>query len=391
MPVNDMDFVQISSILNTLHQAVTGQEPQAVVDTSSFISVATTTLKTGYDPVNKAISQVLGKTIFSNRPYYGKFRGLMMSNEQYGNHFRKVSYGDNDAIDEKAYDLTDGQSVDQQIVQKPKLLQTNWYGANVWTDMQTVFDKQLDCAFSGPAELRQFFVGQLQAVYDKMEQRRETTSRMTLCNLIGGTIKAANAPQVVHLITEYNAETGKSITADDYRSPDNYPDFIRWVSARIMTASDRLTDRLMMYHQNVTGKEIPRHTPYGLQQLYILSSDKNNMLTRVLSTTYHDEMARLAASETLNFWQSPDKPDTINVKASWMGKDGTIQTDSVGTETAGVFAVLFDREAAGITIVNQSAKPAPYNARGEYQNTFWHYTHRYFNDNTENCVVFLLD
>lgn len=388
---NDLTFEQISALLNTLHDMVTGETSQAVVDTSSFVQVANTTLKTGYDPVLKAISQVMARTIFANRPYTGKFRGLMMTNQQFGNHSRKISFGDTNAENEVAYALTNGESIDQQKVRTPIVLQTNIYGAAVWKDVTTTFKNQLDCAFSGPDELRQFFQAQMQNVVDKMEQRRETTARMTLANLIGGTVKAANTPQVVHLLTEYNAATGKSLTAEDYRSPDNYQDFILWAYARIKTVSDLLTERTVTFHQNVTGKEITRHTPYSLQNLYVLSGNQREIESRILSSVFNPERVKLATTEVVNFWQSLDKPDTINVKASWMDNTGAVQTDSAGTETSGVFAVIADREAAGITVVDQSVDVAPYNADGRYQNTFWHYTHRYFNDNTENAAVFLLD
>ena len=58
---------------------------------------------------------------------------------------------------------------------------------------------------------------------------------------------------------------------------------------------------------------------------------------------------------------------------------------------ANIFGVMFDDEAAGYVRVNRWSAPAPFNARGGYQNTFWHFTDRYFNDFTENAVVLLMD
>ena len=56
-----------------------------------------------------------------------------------------------------------------------------------------------------------------------------------------------------------------------------------------------------------------------------------------------------------------------------------------------MFGVLFDEEAAGYTMINEWANPAPFNARGGYTNMFWHRTVRYYNDFSENAVVLLLD
>ncbi len=55
-----------------------------------------------------------------------------------------------------------------------------------------------------------------------------------------------------------------------------------------------------------------------------------------------------------------------------------------------VVGVLMDEEAAGYTVVNEWSAPAPFNARGGYTNIFWHFTDRYWNDFSENCVVFML-
>ena len=66
--VNNMDFVQMSTVLNDLYQQTTGQKAIAITNEAEFISVAQKVLKQGYDPVISAISQVLSRTIFSIRP-----------------------------------------------------------------------------------------------------------------------------------------------------------------------------------------------------------------------------------------------------------------------------------------------------------------------------------
>ena len=55
-----------------------------------------------------------------------------------------------------------------------------------------------------------------------------------------------------------------------------------------------------------------------------------------------------------------------------------------------VFGVIFDEEAAGFTEVNEWSASTPFNARGGYSNIFYHFTHRYWNDFTENHIVLLL-
>ena len=78
---NDMTLTKMATVLNTLQNQVTGKTNIAATDISSFIAQAQTTLKTGYDPVIGAISQVLSNTIFSTRPYTAKFKGLRKTNQ----------------------------------------------------------------------------------------------------------------------------------------------------------------------------------------------------------------------------------------------------------------------------------------------------------------------
>ena len=168
--VNTMTFNQVSTLLNAIHNQATGTSAAAALDTYQFVSQAQAALRTGYDPVLNAISQVLSRTIFSIRPYTAKFRGLQADALRYGNHVRKINYGDKAWQDDDRIPLTDGSSVDQQVVKKPAILQTNFYGENVYEKGYTIFRDQLDAAFSGPDEFARFTAGVVQNASDMLEK-----------------------------------------------------------------------------------------------------------------------------------------------------------------------------------------------------------------------------
>ena len=119
---NELTFEQISSVLTDIVKAATGQTYTSPIDTSSFVNLAQIALKTGYDPLNTAISQVMTRTIFSTRPYSAKFRGFEMSRERFGNATRKLQISDQNWEDDNRFELIDGQSIDQYVVKKPKVL-----------------------------------------------------------------------------------------------------------------------------------------------------------------------------------------------------------------------------------------------------------------------------
>lgn len=387
---NDLSFNQISTVLTGVYQQATGQAAPAVVDTSSFVSVAQTALLTGYDNVLQAISQVLARTIFSIRPYNRIYPGLFVSNQKYGNHIRKLTAIDGNFENDSRQPLTQGDSVDMYEVNKPGVLQTNFYGQEAFEKSITIFRDQLDVAFSGPDEFQQFISMVLQNVDDMIEQAHESMSRMTVNNLIGAVIDGGTNLQSVKLLTMYNTLTGGEFTAQTIYAPQNFQPFVRWAMSEIQNVADIMRNRTSLYHVNITNKVVQRHTPYSMQKLYMFGPFMNRVDSEVLSTTFHDNYLKIADYEKIDFWQNPQSPATINITPSYISAAGAVvKGDAVNKST--VLGVVFDDEAAGINVFNQWSAPTPFNAKGGYSNIFWHFTDRYWNDTTENAAVFLME
>lgn len=385
---NTLTFTQIATILNSVNQQATGRTGITVTNTAEFVSVANTTLLSGYDNVINAISQVLSRTIFSIRPYNRKFSGLFMDEIRFGSHVRKLTAVDSDAENDTSKSLTDN-TYDMYRVNKKHVLQTNFYGANVYKRWVTIYRHQLKEAFSGPDQFGSFISMILQNVSDQIEQDHENLARMTVANFIGGKI-AANS-NVIKLVTEYNDATGLALDSDTVKKPENFVPFMKWAWARIKTVSDMMTERTEYFHINVDGKPVSRHTPKERQKMYMYAAEVNNMEASVLSSVFHDNYLRGVEFETVNFWQSIETPMGIRVAPSYMKNDGTVATAEEEITQSNVFGVLFDEEAMGITTIDQWTSTTPFNSDGGYSNTFWHFTDRYYNDFTENGVVFLLE
>ena len=402
MPTNTMTFNQIATVLNAIQQQVTGQSAIAPTNTADFVSVANTVLQTGYEPVINAISQILSRTIFSIRPYERKFGIVEVNESNYGNHVRKLSIADRPVDEDSgykwpvAYDAGqnppsgDGQSVDDQILKKPQILQTNFYGKNVFQDHYTIFMEQLDSAFTGPDQFGSFLAMVTQNMVDKLEQCRESMGRMTVANFIGGIIDENNSDRIVHLLTEYNTLTGLSLTAQTVMQPANYRAFVQWAYARILTISGMMTERSQKYQTVVNGLPIMRHTPRDRQKMMIYAPASYEMTTMAVANTYHDRLLQMGAYETVNFWQSIQTPDTIQVTPGRIGANGAVVAGNAVNQ-ANVFGVLFDEEALGYAAFDQRSVPSRLNGRGRYQNIWFSEIQRLWNDHSEKGVVFLLD
>lgn len=390
MAVNDLTFNQLATILNTITSQVTGVDSIAPVNTSEFITVGQTALKAGFDPLLNSLSQVLSRTVFSIRPYEAKFRGLSMDAQVWGNMTRKLNIADSEWEDDDRLELEDGESVDMYVIKKPNILQTNFYGANVYSRHYTVWRDQLNSAFSGPDEFGRFMTMITTNAQDQIEQVRESLARMIIANFITGKY-SGDSSNVIHLVTRYNAVTGGTYTSETIQQPENWAPFIKWAAAEIETLSDNLTERTVKYHINVTGKEISRHTPKRRQKVYLYKPAVNRIDSEVRSGVFHNEFLKLVDFEPVMFWQAIDNPDEIQAKPIYLQAAGTLTSPENAVELENVFGVIFDEEAMGYNIGSTWAAPTPFNARGGYSNMWYHFTGRYFNDFTENGIVLLLD
>lgn len=377
-------------VLNNIITQATGKRNIVSISGADFVSVANVALGIAPDTLLNAISQVISRTIFSIRPYNRKFAGLFVDNMKWGNHVRKINIGDKDWELNVSYDLTDGESIDADIVSKPDILQTNFYGQCVYSKHYTIFRDQLNIALQNEEEFERFYTMLVQNTMDMIEQCHENTARATICNLIGGKIKG-DASNVIHLVTEYNDVTSLQLDSASVKQPENFVPFYKWAFSRIKTISGLMTERSLQYHINVTNHNIMRHTPVQNQRLYLYTPEMNNVESSVFSSVFNEQYLKMMDYEGVNFWQSIKTPMGINVKARYINASGNVTADTTGTATSNIFGVLMDEEAAGITTYGARTATTPYNARGEYTNVWWHFNDRYWNDFTENAVVFLLD
>ena len=392
MAVNNLDFNQLATVLNSIVKQATGQNAITPTNTSEFVSVGTTALQAGYDKLATGISQVLQRTIFSVRPYYRKFAGLEADSRRWGAITRKLSIVDKDFENATRFALVDGQEPPSMFsVRKPIVLQENFYGANIFDKAVSIYRDQLDQAFTGPDQFGEFLAMVMGNISDMREQAYENMARATIGNLIGGVIETGNTAQVIHLLTEYNDQTGLNLTATTVYQPANFPAFVKWVYGRVAEISAMLTERTTLYHTNVTGKTVARHTPYDRQKVYLYAPTRYQIDSRVIADTFHDSYLRFADTETVNFWQSIKTPDSINVQASYLQADGTIATADSASTIDNIFGVIFDEDAAGIQFFNEWAAPTPFDARNGFYNDWYHWTIRYWTSFTETAIVLLMD
>jgi len=389
MSVNQMGYEQASVLLNSIVQQATGNSAIASVTPADFISVGTTALNAGYDKVLNAITQIIGRTLFSVRPYDRKLADVSRTRMEWGSIIRKLKIADTDWSDSAEFELVDGESIDQWVVKKANVLQLNFYGQNTYElQAPSIYMYQLDQAFRGPEELNSFFSMIYTNIENQKEQKIESVARMIICNFIAAKIAINNG--VIHALTEYNEDTGQSLTATTVFSPDNFPSFIYWLYARLETLAGLMSERSQLFQVNVTGKPIQQHTQRGNLKVKMYAPMMNAINARVKSTTFNDSYLKEADTEAMNYWQSIQTPNRIQTTPTYLQADGTITTGSA-VNNATVIGVMYDRDALGIVTENERTMQTPFNARGHYSNIYHTFVEKWLTDFSEKGMVICLD
>lgn len=403
MAVNSLNFEQVATVLTSIVKQATNQAVLTPTDTASFTSVAQIALRADRDAVMNAISNVLARTIFSIRPYSAKLTGLEIDTFRWGNMMRKLSIVDSDWADDPAYawpatyDAThtgnetgDGQMIDMWTIKKPNVLQTNFYGASVYFDEMTIFEDQIETAFSGPEQLGSFLSLLMTNLSNRLEMSNEGLRRGLVCNAIGALKAENNTERNIHLLTEYNTLTGNTYTVADIYTPAVFDAFCKWLYARVAEISDLFSANSTMFQTVITGKPILRHTPAEMQRVYMYSPFLRQMDARVLADTFHDTFIRFADVEALPYWQSIKTRDQVKVTPVYTGTDGTVTTGSA-TTVSNVIGLIFDRDAMGMTVLDRRVLSTPVNTKGLYRNLHVHCKQRVVWDSTEKACLLTLD
>lgn len=393
---NVLTPVDVYALMNAVVSQATGRTDLAVVDTTTFSSVGEIVLRTGTENTLNAISTVIGKTIFSVRPYKGKLESLRVAQQRWGGQVRKIInlYDEAEKSNDWNTDVTqnaldDGASVDMYKIRKPKAVQLNFYGTKVLQKHITRFRDQLSLAFHNEDEFIRFIDSVMVEFSNEIELLNEAESRATLLNFMAG-ISSMSLTEV-DLVAEYNNEYGTTYTRAQLLST-HIESFMKFVAAEIKIYSGKLTDMSTMYHANLTGyNKIMRHTPKERQKMVMYEPIFIKTQAEVYSGLFNPEYLDIGSFEGVNYWQSQSTPTAINVKPNILDvATGASKNADVAVELDYVLGILFDEEACGVMPQFDYSSTTPFNSAGGYYNMYMHWRFNSYCDYTENAVLFIL-
>lgn len=368
-----MDTTQINQIVNEVARETLGTDDIDVIDSSSLVALGNTVLSSSSntEPFLNTLLQRIGHTIISYRAYTSDLSILEVDNMTYGQIMQKVKTRMPIAVEDDTYNLVDGESIDMYVVSKPTASQKLFVKRTPVSFFRTTARKGLKEAFLSEQALGNFITAVFGEVQNAIELTQENLARLTIANYMVN----ASSNQIYDLVTMYNAATGETVPTGPSALYDEA--FCRYAIATIKNVGIKMKTMSTLYND---GSET-RHTPFEMQRFIYLVDFLTALETEVMYAAFNDNYLALTKGVPVPYWQAAKDPYSIKLK--------TEEGDEVTLEN--VVAIIHDRDALGTYRQEEEVLTTPVNAKGRYYNTFWHLDNLYFNDLSENGVIFTLN
>ena len=394
-----LTYTQIAPILTAAYAQATGRANLGTISWADMIQVFGTAQPNNQDNLYGVLEGVLAKTLFAVRPISEPFQGMEWNEQKYGDYLRKLTPITTEPLtnqewlipEEEAKEAPDFSCCSEPV--KQDFLAVRISGGNTFARKWTIYRNQINSAFNSRAGVEDFFSMLATERANRMKLDRVSVKRSLICNAIlggAGHYAAINPRMNFKALTAYNTETGLQLTKQDIMQPENFRSFLIWLKATIDTLRKMLADNSTIYHFNITGKNVDRHTPFGYERLYILTKYATYFRANEATLYNPDKLPDIGDYEEVNYWQSPLTPESVTGTAKVLAADGTI-TEKASATVGNVIAVLCDKDFMGTANIDTWTAPEPYNARFGFQNTWYHNTYRSLIDWTENAVIITLD
>ena len=382
-----MKITQLHTLINAVTQEVLGETAVVAEDLSNVVDIGKTIVDSdNVDNYVKRLVNHIGKVVFQNRLYAGGVPSVLMDSWEYGSILEKISADLPEATVNETWALEDKKDYSPDVFYKPSV-SAKFFNSKVTFEIPMSFTEiQVKESFSSKEQLNGFISMLTTSIENSMTVKLDALIMRTINNMIAETLHAELADKdytktgvkAVNLLKLYNETVTTPLTVDNAVTD---PDFIRFATYQISMYSDRMSKISTLF--NVEKAE--RFTPKDLQHIVLLSDFAKASETFLASNTQNAEMVALPKHETVPYWQgsgtgySFDDVSTINVKTA----------SKAEVNVKGILGVIFDRDALGVSNLDRRVT-TNYNPRAEFYTNFYKFDAGYYNDLSENFVLFFI-
>lgn len=379
---NQIEVNQIYDLCNQIFQQMTGRTDIAAVDSASLVAMGNEVSNLGKNDLwLNTLARRIGLTIDSYRVYRNKFSDLYRTQVEWGAMVQKLTVEMPDAVADDMYKVgqMNGQALDHYIINNPKAKQKIFDKETPYSFFITMQEKMLNEAFLNAGAMASFVNQVFGKVQNKIEVVLEDLARVALVNMMCN----LSSKQEIKLVSLYNTKTGASLTP---KTALFDPAFMRFAIGTMNNIASKMETMSVLF--NAEGYD--RFTPQSDQRFYVLADFITQLETVVQYAAFNPQYVTKSVDIAVPYWQGVKEGDDINdisVLSKVVGKVDN-KTDKTIENVVGI---LFDREGIGTFRQEEKVLTTPVNARGAYYNTFWHEKQLWFNDMSENAIIFTLN
>ena len=375
-----MDTNQIYSIVNAVAQETMGESAMVATDTASLVAMGNAILSssTNTECFIDTLVQRIGRTMISYRPYKSKLGLLAVSDMTMGAIMQKIKVKMPTAVEDVTTQLIDGQAIDHYIISKPQATQKLFVKRTPYTFFITVQKKWLREAFTSEVAMGSFISAIYGEVENALELSQENLARLCMANFMATISTDTN--RVVNLVSAYNTSSGRSVPTGEDALIDEQ--FLRYALGRMNNIAKKMETMSVLYND---GTET-RHTPAADQRFVSIVDFQTALETQVQWAAFNERYVQKQNGIEVPYWQAAKSPFDIDLVI-----EGDDPEQGESTTLSNIVGFIHDRDALGTYRKEVEVATTPLNARGLYTNQFWHMNDLYFNDITENGVIFTLN
>ena len=370
---------QIYTIVNSIAEQSLGMKGLEATDVS-FVSVGNEVLSSdaNKDAFYGVLIDRIGKVVFGMRSYNSVNKGIKKNSFEYGAVLQKLYVDIMSATKNTSWNTQSDDASNPFTKSATEVKQKLFSKISTWEFDGTIPDVQLKTAFISGTHMAAYIECIFIAMSNSLELSFENTANLCRASFIARKKVKNNPVTYVNLLHNYNTLTNKSLTVATCMTDI---DFLTYASEQITLC----VTRMGTYSRLFNDEGYARHTPVDMLNVDILANFETAMNMYLRSNTFHEELLKLPNHVVIPYWQGSGTSYAFDDVSKI-----SVQLDGVeNTEVTGVVACLYDKEAIGVTIDNRRTRSI-YNPKDEYTNYFGKAEMGFYNDMSENGVVFYI-
>lgn len=373
---------QIAPLLNATAKEIWGENAPTVKDLSGLIALGNTVLSsdTNKEQFLKVMSDRIKRTNIRVLDLEIEMPKILLDEESYFGILQKIDVQPMEVKEDNSWNIGENDYVSTiWDINKPNVEQSLFNNISAFIIPVTVPDVLYKSAFTSERDMTAF----ISAIFGTIEQSLimyiNALTHLALCNLIA---ERSKENKVINLLDLYNTTFSPQLSASTALYNQQFLQF----SAMIIRNYMKYLNTPSVLYNN--GTKI-RATARDNMHVLMLTDYVSAYTTYFESSSFHNELIELPNYAELSYWQNNgQKPIfTNNSKVNVIPSSEEEKDTPTAQVVTGVICVLADRQAIGVCLT-EDWSGSDRNNRERYTNYTYGANRGYFNDLSENAIVF---